>query len=780
MLTPAIIFTFAYVTGIMTGKFAIIPIQILVYSTILLLFGTIFLLKLRQKPLYLIIFLIYIFGIFAYQNSMALPNNDILHFAQDKYVQVTGSVADEPSNSGEYVKFTLKAEDIRIRGQNYQVCGNVCVYIKDKEISVDYGNKVSVSGKLSKISSTSNSGIASFEDIMSKKRIYCQIFAPNSGLKILSKSIGNPIKYISIIIKNKLLSVIQNTMQEPYSSLLGSIVFGSQASPLSSELQENYRTAGVIHLLVVSGTQVSIILSVFLALCKFLGLAQSARLIVVSFASLMFTIMVGAGPSIIRAAVMSEAALLADSIERANNFYNSMAISVLALLIMDPLNLYDIGFQLSFMATWALFHIAPVIGEKLSAYALPLIARAASVAIAPTIATTPIILYNFGQVSFVSVLSNFMIIPWVEITVVLGFISTIAGLISLPMSWLINNTLTLILALLNAIVNFFASLPFACRYFAPPGLLAIIIYYIIIVAMVEKIKQKAKIRLNLIILFAVLIIGSFGFSHAASDLTITFIDVGQGDSILVESPSGQKMLIDGGGKQENRESKIENREDTVGRSIVVPFLRKKGINELNLIVLTHPHDDHVAGLPYVLEKIKVDMVLDSGQPHTSRAYYRFLKLIENKKIPYKIARAGQVIDLGAGVKGEILHPSEPLITGTESDLNNNSVVIKLTYGSTSFLLMGDTAFEGEERLLSFGYNLKSDVLKVGHHGSRTSTSDEFLKYVRPKYAVISVGAKNKFGHPARETLDRLAKYGIKVLRTDLSGAIVFPSKLCYK
>jgi beta-lactamase superfamily II metal-dependent hydrolase len=193
------------------------------------------------------------------------------------------------------------------------------------------------------------------------------------------------------------------------------------------------------------------------------------------------------------------------------------------------------------------------------------------------------------------------------------------------------------------------------------------------------------------------------------------------------------------------------------------------------VILTHPHDDHVGGLPYLLEKIKVDRVLDSGQPHPSRSYQHFLQLINDKRIPYQLARAGQVIDLGSGAFGYILHPSEPLITGTISDLNNNSVVMRLVYGKTSFLLMGDTAFEGEGRIMSLGYDLKSDVLKVGHHGSATSTSPKFLEAVRPEFAVISVGAKNKFGHPAPETLERLGNIGAKVFRTDLNGSVTFRS-----
>jgi competence protein ComEC len=780
-LTPIIAITLLYAFGIIIGKLISIPMQYLLFSLSISVFGSLALIRSGQKPVYLMALMVVFLGIVAYQYSNIIPANDISRFADDKYVKITGSVADEPVRSEDNYRFTLKAKEIVVKGRALKVSGHVGISIKDPDLSLNYGNKVSVQGKLSKIISTSNPGITSFSDLMAKRNVGCQMFAYSSGVEILARSIGNPIKSISIIIKNRLISVIQRTMSEPYSSLLGSIVFGSQASPLSNELQDNYRTAGVIHLLVVSGTQVSIILSVALAACRAAGFSQNLKLLLVTFANLLFTVMTGAGPSILRAAVMSEAALVAKIFERENDFYNSLSLSALVLLLLNPLNLFDIGFQLSFLATWALFYVAPAIEERISSLMPQFLSGMIAVSLAPTIITTPVILFNFGQVSFVSVISNFLIIPWVEVTVILGFVSTLAGLIFFPLAYAINNTLTAILAMLNGIVYFFSALPFACRYFTPPGLPMIILYYTILILVIENMRGRINIRfkINKAVLLAgvLLFLAVFSWEHsqAASDLTVTAIDVGQGDSILIESSSGRNVLIDGGGKQEIGGSKLPSKEDMTGRSIVVPFLRKKGINELDLVVLTHPHDDHVGGLPYVLEKMKVDMVLDSGQAHTSRGYIKFLRLIEKNKIVYKIARAGQVIDLGAGVKGYILHPSDPLISGTESDLNNNSVVIRLVYGKTSFLLMGDTAFEGEERVMSFGRSLKSDVLKVGHHGSRTSTSNEFLDAVSPQYAVISVGAKNKFGHPTKETLGRLADHGIKVFRTDLSGAIVLKS-----
>lgn len=784
-MSPIIIAAASFASGIIFGRLFNIPIQIIVLSLIVATLSILLILRTGSKPVYLILFTIFLFGVFAFNYSSVIPLNDVSRFAGDRFVRISGTVNDEPADSGKFLRFTLKVEGLTVRGVNYKVSGRAGVFIKDNKASIKYGNIISVYGKLSGIASSSNPGITSFGDLMAKRHINCQIFSYGNKVAVIKKSIGNPIKYISLIIKNRLMSVIQRTMSEPYSSLLGSIVFGSQASPLSEELQENYRTAGVIHLLVVSGTQVSIILSVVLGTCKLFGSSQNITLIIVSMANLLFAVMVGAGPSIIRAAVMAETALIANIFERQNDFYNSLSVSVVILLMLDPLNLFDLGFQLSFIATWALFYVAPAFEEKIKGFVPGPFSNITAISIAPTIATTPIILFNFGQISFVSIISNFLIIPWVEVTVIMGFASTMIGLILPSLAYAVNNTLTVILALLNLIVYSLASIPFACRYFSPPVFPVILVYYGMLIWGVEVLKGKLEMKFNkktlVILLLLAVTAPAFTFCFAANkDLVVTFIDVGQGDAILVESPSGQKALIDGGGRQEKIGSKSAKKEDPVGRGIIAPFLRKKGINELNLVVLTHPHDDHVAGLPYILGKLKIDLVLDSGMPQPTNSYYRFLSIIKKKKIPYQMAKAGQEIDLGGGVKAYILHPSKPLIAGTISDLNNNSVVIRLVYGDTSFLLAGDAAFEGEGRIIASGTDIKSNVLKVGHHGSRTSTSDKFLNEVKPEYAVISVGLRNKFGHPSQETLNRLYQHGVKILRTDLNGAVRFVSdgKVC--
>lgn len=243
-------------------------------------------------------------------------------------------------------------------------------------------------------------------------------------------------------------------------------------------------------------------------------------------------------------------------------------------------------------------------------------------------------------------------------------------------------------------------------------------------------------------------------SAISGTLKVHFIDVGQADSILVQLPSGQNILIDGGNNDDG--------------TLVVNYLKQQGVKRLDHVIGTHPHEDHIGGLDVAIRSFEVGKVYLPKVVHTSKTYEDLLLAIKGKGLKVTQAKAGVKLDVGSGIEAVMLAPN----SSSYEDLNNYSAVLKLTYGSTSFLFTGDAEAESESEILRVGYNLKSDVLKVGHHGSSSSTTPAFLKAVSPKYAVISVGKDNKYGHPHPETLAKLAEAGVQVFRTDLQGTIV--------
>ena len=241
-------------------------------------------------------------------------------------------------------------------------------------------------------------------------------------------------------------------------------------------------------------------------------------------------------------------------------------------------------------------------------------------------------------------------------------------------------------------------------------------------------------------------------ASASENLTVHFIDVGQGDSELLQF-NGKNVLIDAG--EQDMGPRVES------------YLRSHGVSSLDLLVATHPHEDHIGGLITILNDIPIKQVLDSGQTHTTQTFENYLNLIDQKNILFNIAERGQTIDLDPAIKIEVLSPSATLF----DNLNENSIVLKVTYNKVSFLLAGDAGFEAEDSMAA-GYDLKSTVLKVGHHGSSSSTGTSFLSEVRPEVAVIEVGAGNDYGHPTSKTLSALQNTGSKIYRTDLDGNIV--------
>ena len=221
------------------------------------------------------------------------------------------------------------------------------------------------------------------------------------------------------------------------------------------------------------------------------------------------------------------------------------------------------------------------------------------------------------------------------------------------------------------------------------------------------------------------------------------------------------MLVDGGSEGSH----------DIGYNIIEPFLRREGVNRIDMLVLTHPHADHLSGLQAVLTDFHIGMILDPAIPHPSKTYEAFLETARDRGITYRKAVRGQVLDLGDGMKAEVLNPPQEHLTGTEDDVNNNSVVMRLTCGGASVMLMGDAGHAAEASILESVGKLKSDALKVGHHGSNDATSDAWLDAVCPRIAVISVGRSNPFGHPHREIMERLSTRGIQVYRTDRNGAV---------
>jgi len=765
-MTPIIWLTFSFALGIIVQKVCMMPLFLLL-TIVLCVFILICLAFNDTRSFQWLMFCaVFLLGMLLLSLKQLPPSRcDISNHAFGRDVSVIGVIDGAPSINKGFYTFFLKAEAV----DRQKTCGKVlCCVSAEGLSSLKYGDRVRIKGELSHFDKRKNPGLSTYFGRLEDQVVRAELFSPASPPEIISRGNGNFIRAACYWLTARFNEVCSKLLPPPYSDLLGSIVLGASASPPPDYMKDAYRRVGIIHLLVASGQQISILFGFILASARLLKFPKRSSAMIASSMGVIFSLVAGAGPSIIRALIMSETALLAELLGRESEPSSALSLSAFIILIFDPRLLFDIGFQLSFAATFSLLCVAPILEEALCGKVPGWIAAVLSVSVAPFLLTMPVILYNFSQLSVVSVFVNSLVIFWVEILVLIGFIALFAGFLFAPLCFVFSGPLFLLLKLLNFIVFTFNGLPFSSVYIVSPSFSVLLCYYVCLLMALYKMKKKQQIKVDAgrILVVAVFLLAAFAWHFASASpqelsgniLRVTVIDVGQGDSILIQAPSGKNVLIDGGVA-------------FAGKGVVVPLLQKKGINKLDMVVLSHPHEDHVGGLPFVLNAFKVDMVLDSAQPHTASTYIKFLKMIKSLNIKYKAGRAGDSFDLGEGVKAYILWPKNTFITGTNSDLNNNSIVIRLVYGKFSILLPGDLGFEGEKGLMATGPYLKSDVLKAGHHGSSTSTSGEFLEKVKPRVAIISVSAANRYGHPSRRTLDRLSSFGVKVYRTDKNGAV---------
>lgn len=562
---------------------------------------------------------------------------------------------------------------------------------------------------------------------------------------------------------------LADRLGEPAASLVAGELWGER-SALPPELRSEFQETGTVHVLVTAGLHLGVVAALCFALFSLFALPRRPACGATIVLLWSFVWWSGAQLPAVRAASMATAALAARACGRATLSWNALAIAGLVIAFARPGSVATSSFALSFSCVGAIFTCAPALERWIEArVALPDRVREALVlAVATQLGTWPLTAAVFLQFAPYAILANLAVVPCVAATMMLGAAQLLLAW-SAPLAQACANLNSWLLAWTIGVVQTLSSLPFAAIPTTPAPAWCLAAYDGALLAAPLLWRRGAHtLALAGLLLATVSIVAP----PRALDgrLRVTVLDVGQADAIVVQTPRGHTLLIDAGGRLERGPQSNGSIAELVGERIVVPFLLRHGIHAIDALILSHPHGDHAGGVAPVLRKLRVAELADGGQRYGGHAYQDALATARAEGVPLLEPRAGTRWQTDDGIVLHFVGPSLPFIGGRNA-INSNSIAFMLEYRRFRMLFTGDAGSESEQRFLSEGVDLHADVLKVGHHGSAYGSSPEFIAAVHPRYAIISVGRHNIFGHPAPSTIATLERFGATVYRTDENAAV---------
>jgi competence protein ComEC len=774
--------TVCWVAGIALVKAIALPWQV---TAVILLFGFIVALLWREEHKVRLGALCAVaLALGAIRMQLALPRFDdssLAAFNDVGAVTLKGVVVAEPDERDSYTNLRVRAESLLLPGGEEVDVEGLALVRASRYPRRSYGDRVLVEGRLE--TPPVFEGF-SYKDYLARQGVY-SLF-DRAGVRLVAENQANPLLYRLFQFKRRAQSAIAAILPEPQAALLTGILLGVETG-IPPQTLEAFNATGTTHIIAISGFNITIVAGLFSGLARRM-VGERKAVWVATAGVLVYTLLVGGSAPVVRAAIMGLLYIWAQYLGRESFAPVSLAAAALLMTAVNPHVLWDVGFQLSIGATIGLVvYTAPLERglERLLARLLSpararrivaLVSEALIVTLAAQITTTPVILHYFGRLSLVTLLTNFLILPAQAGLMIAGGVATLLAMLFRPLGQIAGWVAWVFLTYTIEVVQLTARIPLASVpaqaaewmvwayylllggltwWFAQPGERRRELWARMWIALRGRVSPPVRVGAAAMVLLL-----GFAAWRGLPDgrLHVVFLDVGQGDAIFIQTPSGHQALIDGGPSEAALLSQL-------GRQ--VPFWDRT----LDLMVLTHQDLDHVTGLIPALERYKVGMVVYRDQEVESAAYRRWLELAGQEGADLIAGRAGVRLTLDDGVDLVLLHPGEELVSWTEADVNNNSIVGRLTYGSVSLLLTGDIEAEVEESLAraSLEAPLRSTVLKAAHHGACTSTTSEFLVAVDPALAVISVGAENTFGHPCEEVLERLE--GLPLYRTDQHGAV---------
>jgi len=787
---PLIPLLLALMTGIVVGLWVPNLSGIFFAIATLFLFSLLFIWK-RQKVCLLPLFLFFALGYWSLQSwtSPRLPANHVSHFVDDRPWHMIGTLDSDPERFPDRTRFTLKVESLKRNGLSRKVAGSIRVTVRGRGIDLRPGDRIACFSRLKEIHNFNNPGGFDYRRYLAFRGIWASAFVSKESLLIRLHPATTPWFRQTLNRSREAVSHLidraTSENSEEVSAILKALILGDR-SQIPPRIRDLFNRIGIGHLLAISGLHIGMVATLAFFGLRFL-LARSEMILlavwvtrgaalIALFPVLVYGFLAGMSPATQRAVIMVTVFLIAIFLEREQDAINTLSVAALVILIIRPTALFEVSFQLSFVAVFAILYVLRhlPLAVKLRSGPLTLFKRLALfllVSVAATLGTLPITLYYFNQTSLIGVLTNCIMVPLVGFLVVpLGLLAVLfLSFFPTGALWIMKGAAMILQGGLE-MATFFSRCPFAAIKTVTPSLIEIGLYYALAWALFNG--RRTRLARSLLIGLSIVVLADVGYwvseRYGRRELRMTVIDVGQGNSALMELPGGPCILVDGGGFYDNRFD--------IGAWVVGPFLWKRKIATVEILVLSHPQTDHLNGLLFIARHFNVREVWMNQEPADTRPYRDFLKIVSQRGI--RVVGPKDLVGprMINGVRFRVLYPPVDFLERKAEDgwrtQNNNSLVLKVSFQNVSFLLPGDIEAEAEKELTGLACpTLKSNVLLVPHHGSRSSSTPEFLKCVAPSIAVISLGWKNIFRFPHPNVLKRYKARGCQVFRTDSQGAI---------
>jgi competence protein ComEC len=726
-------------------------------------------------------------------------------------VILSGCVVEPPVIAGERERFILEIEP----GARAQVT----VYVREDEEPprLNYGQRIEFDAKVRRPHNFGNPGAFDYVHYLARQDIYWTAStSPGAEIKVLPGRCGSAFQRAIMNLRAAAMERLEHLYAgDPYNTgMMQAILIGSSFQ-LQRVWTEQFRSTGTFHAIVISGTHIAVLSAFLLLVLRLLFVPAGIASWITLGATWLYTLVTGWQPPCVRSAAGFTLFMIGRYFYRERRIMNLLAAVAIGFLVLDPEQMFEPSFQLSFLAVGFIGAFATPLLEATTAplaralkgledtgrdlhmppraaqfrVELRLLAetvrlwtrlpeRAARMlvvapawaafylfgllaisAIVQTGLALPMVIY-FHRIGFSGLSANAVVVPLFEFLVPIGFVAIFTG-----WAW-VAKLCGWLLGVSRAAVNWHAGIEPHWRIPTPPVWLAAGLAAALIATAIARGRWKLAGTTAVLALLALLCWHPFAPGISPNQLELTAIDVGQGDSLFVSFPNGKLMVIDGGGIAMFGRQTKPNME--IGEDVVSPYLWGRSIRRIDVLALTHAHEDHIGGLSALMENFHVKE-LWTGAMSGNPLWDCLRDQARRSGVRVIAMQSGKTFDFG-GARIDVLAPAADYIA-PEKPRNNDSLVMRLSYGSTSFLLTGDMERQIETELGVDGRLAHADVLKVPHHGSKTSSTAAFLDVVRPEFAIISDGYGNSYGHPHADVLARLEERNAHVLRTDLDGLV---------